>query len=88
MRPKHKGPYSPARPDAFKHMRLFRGTDGERAGACLRVLFDWTGEYRAVASGEWYLSGAVPEAYFSPKGTDTPYFILRPRMTPAMQLGG
>lgn len=37
-----------------------------------------TGEFRIPKKGEWYLSGAIPEAYRAP--TDemrTPYYILR-----------
>jgi len=37
-----------------------------------------TGEFRVPKKGEWYLSGAIPEAYRAP--TDemrTPYYILR-----------
>lgn len=37
-----------------------------------------TGEFRVPRKGEWYLSGALPEAYRAP--TDkmkSPYYILR-----------
>lgn len=34
---------------------------------CVRFLrFEKTGEYRAPRAGEFYLSGAIPEAYFCP----------------------
>jgi hypothetical protein len=48
------------------------------SGADLGLRGVLTGEFRAPKNGEWYLSGAIPEAYRAP--TDkmrTPYYILR-----------
>lgn len=35
----------------------------------------WTGEMRPPRKGEWYLSGAVIEAYQAPNDLTTPYYI-------------
>ncbi len=35
-----------------------------------------TGEKRAPKKGEWYLSGAIPEAYRAPNDLSTAYHIL------------
>jgi hypothetical protein len=37
----------------------------------------WTGEKRAPRKGEWYLSGAVVEAYRAKGDMQTPYHIAR-----------
>lgn len=53
--------------------------DGEKPPATMRdAKARMTGEYRAPKKGEWFLSGATPEAYQAP--TDMPgqeYQILR-----------
>ena len=36
-----------------------------------------TGEKRPPKSGEWYLSGAIIEAYRAPNDLSTPYLIAR-----------
>lgn len=36
-----------------------------------------TGEKRAPQKGEWYLSGAIPEAYRAPNDLTTVFHILR-----------
>ena len=37
-----------------------------------------TGEYRIPKKGEWYLSGAIIEAYFAPEDfVVTPYYIAK-----------
>lgn len=36
-----------------------------------------TGEYRAPKAGEWYLSGAEPEAWKAKNDLGSPYYILR-----------
>lgn len=36
-----------------------------------------TGEYRAPNAGEWYLSGAEPEAWKAKNNLTSPYYILR-----------
>lgn len=36
-----------------------------------------TGEYRPPKSGEWYLSGAIVEAYYAPNDLSTDYAIAR-----------
>ena len=36
-----------------------------------------TGERRPPRKGEWYLSGAIPEAYRAPNDLSTPYQICR-----------
>ena len=40
--------------------------------------FEATGEYRPPVKGEYYLSGAILEAYLSPAPLDYPYWIARP----------
>ncbi len=47
--------------------------NGERAN--IRAQF--TGEFRPPKKGEWYLSGAVVEAYRAPNDLSTPYYIAR-----------
>lgn len=36
-----------------------------------------TGEFRNPKKGEWYLSGAIPEAYKAPNDLSSPYHILK-----------
>lgn len=36
-----------------------------------------TGEYRPPKADEWYLSGAIVEAYRAPNDLSPPYFIAR-----------
>lgn len=43
--------------------------------------FTLTGEFRSPLAGEWYLSGAIPEAYQAPNDLNdlsTAYHILKP----------
>lgn len=40
-----------------------------------RVRAKWTGEKRYPKAGEWFLSGAVVEAYRAQKDLSTPYHI-------------
>ena len=35
----------------------------------------YTGEYRKPKKGEWYISGAPPEGYYSPANLDYPIHI-------------
>jgi len=35
-----------------------------------------TGEFRPPLKGEWYLSGAIPEAYKAPNDLSTAYHIV------------
>lgn len=36
-----------------------------------------TGEKRPPKKGEWFLSGAIVEAYYAPNDLTTPYHIAR-----------
>lgn len=36
-----------------------------------------TGEFRAPKKGEWYISGAIPEAYLAPNDLASEYHIAR-----------
>lgn len=48
--------------------------------------FILSGEKRAPKAGEWYLSGAIPEAYRAPADLSDVFYILRPvpvRLVPA-----
>ncbi len=36
-----------------------------------------TGERRSPRKGEWYLSGAIPEAYYASADLKTEYYICR-----------
>ncbi len=40
--------------------------------------FQATGEYRNPQKGEWYLSGAIIQAYQAPNDFSTPYWIAKP----------
>ena len=40
-----------------------------------RLMAKWTGEKRSPKKGEWYLSGAVIEAYQAKRDLDAPYSI-------------
>lgn len=37
----------------------------------------FSGEHRPPKKGEWFLSGAVPEAYYAPNDLSTPYYIAK-----------
>jgi hypothetical protein len=48
------------------------------AGEGLRTRrFVRTGEFREPRAGEWYLSGAIPEAWRAPNALSTKFHILR-----------
>ena len=49
----------------------------QRDNPGLKLVARYTGEVRTVREGEWYLSGAVIEAYRSPHGTRSPYPIAK-----------
>ena len=36
-----------------------------------------TGEFRSPKAGEWYLSGAIPQAYKAKNDLSTPFLILK-----------
>lgn len=42
-----------------------------------RDYYEATGEFRAPKRGEYYLSGAIVEAYRAPNDYSTPYWIAR-----------
>jgi hypothetical protein len=42
------------------------------------IAYRWTGERRPPRKGEWYLSGAVIEAYQASNDLDSPYHIAEP----------
>ena len=46
--------------------------------ALKRSRFRATGEFRAPKKGEWYLSGAIVEAYRAPNDLGTAYHIAKP----------
>lgn len=48
-----------------------------------RIVAEPTGEVRPPRGGEWFLSGAVPEAYRAIGDLDRPYTILRLRVADA-----
>jgi len=37
-----------------------------------------TGDFRKPKKGEWFLSGAIPEAYKAPNDLSVAYYIMRP----------
>ena len=47
-----------------------------------------TGEFRPPKKGEWFLSGAIPEAYFAPNDLTVSYFILRIVPVEVIQMQG
>lgn len=53
--------------------RTFPAAEGEKRGR-----YRLTGEYRAPRAGEFYISGAIPEAYRAPNDLDSMYFIAVP----------
>ena len=40
--------------------------------------YEKTGDFRPPRRGEFYLSGAIPQAWQAPNDLSTPYYILRP----------
>lgn len=53
-------------------------------GAPAEVRARWTGEKRAPRAGEWYLSGAIVEAWQAPNDLSTAFHIavlVRPETT-------
>lgn len=50
---------------------------GMSAGEQGNLRAQWTGEKRPPRKGEWFLSGAIVEAYRSYNDLDTPYHIAR-----------
>lgn len=49
------------------------------------MTFVRTGEHRPPKKGEWFLSGAIVEAYQAPNDLSAPYWLaipLRPKLTP------
>lgn len=58
-------------------MKMYKRANGEYAKPAASGKFTPTGEFRAPRKGEWYLSGAIPEAYRAPNDLSTPYHILR-----------
>ena len=42
-----------------------------------RMRAQWTGEFRQPKKGEWYLSGAIIEAYKAPNDLSTKFHIVR-----------
>lgn len=43
-----------------------------------KYMFRATGEFRPPLKGEWYLSGAIVEAYLAPNDLSTEYWIAVP----------
>ena len=58
--------------------RVFPAASNTWVGPHARRYFMWTGEFRPPRKGEWYISGADPEAYQSFAGLDSPYHIAHP----------
>lgn len=51
------------------------------------LFFERTGEkQRPPKRDEWYLSGAIPEAWRALRDMTTPYYIVRPVATPPSQI--
>lgn len=56
----------------LRHLNRIRGnTPLQRLGAIK------TGEKRPPLQGEWYLSGAIVEAYYAPNDLITPFLIAK-----------
>ena len=43
----------------------------------MNIKAQWTGEKRPPKKGEWYLSGAIIEAYQAKNDMTTPYYITK-----------
>lgn len=52
--------------------------DLKRAGLESKTLFVMTGAVRPLEPGEWFISGALPCAYFAPHGTSAPMAVAVP----------
>ena len=53
------------------------GLDKSRGMYSCDVMAVKTGEFREPKSGEWYLSGAIPEAYKTRNQLSTKYHIMK-----------
>lgn len=49
----------------------------EKCGELVQVRGILTGEKRQPCAGEWYLSGAIPEAYRAPSDLSSVYHIVK-----------
>jgi len=48
--------------------------------------FKRTGEFRPPKKGEWFISGAIPEAYQAPNDLSTAYLIAKPVKTKIVEV--
>jgi hypothetical protein len=60
----------------MKEKHIKAGEPPHVEGADLR--YELIGEFREPRAGEWYLSGAIPQAWRAPNALNTKYHILRP----------
>jgi hypothetical protein len=58
-------------------MKTYTRAPGERTKPTKTGQFVRAGEYREPRKGEWYLSGAIPQAYCASNDLSTSYYILR-----------
>lgn len=56
------------------------------AAYAARAYFERTGEFRPPRKGEYYLSGAIPQAWQAPNGLGQAYHILKPAPAPARRI--
>lgn len=55
------------------------GEDAYRAPDKHKTMFRWDGKpQRAPKKGEWYMSGAIPAAYYAPNDLSMKFFICTP----------
>jgi len=65
-----KGVYYPLADEEHPTMAAAR-----RVGNPKNLRAVWTGEFRPVKAGEWFLSGAIVEVYYSPAGTSASFHV-------------
>lgn len=61
----------------YKRMWDNNLTNPERRQIAKNIKAIRTGEFREPKAGEWYLSGAIPEAYRAPNDLTSKYHILK-----------
>jgi hypothetical protein len=75
-------PTTNLRPGVVKRGNLYPIADGEPIpgdGKRHLTRAEWTGEHRPPRRGEWFLSGAIPEAYLARHDQYGPALIARLR---------
>ena len=73
-----KGDIFPIAQEYFFHVRFYaKRVFGEGVKFPQTIKAEYTGEFREPKNGEWFLSGAIAEAYHSPNDLSTKYHIAK-----------